>query len=119
MESLIPIVVVPTVFAFILLIGPFRQPLTRWINRKADGGEGGMMLREELRIEPSFSQPARRFVAGPAPPDDPGLPPEPRPRLVGASEPLHQQAAVFCDFDREAKPVEGRPELTHDGHPTP
>ncbi|MEK6597180.1 MAG: hypothetical protein AABY91_02525 [Gemmatimonadota bacterium] len=48
MESLIPIVVVPTVFAFILLIGPFRQPLTRWINRKADGGEGGMMLREEL-----------------------------------------------------------------------
>ena len=48
MEFLVPIIVVPTVFAFVLLIGPFRIPLTRWINRKADGGEGGMMVREDL-----------------------------------------------------------------------
>lgn len=48
MEFLVPIIVVPTVFAFVLLIGPFRIPLTRWINRKADGGEAGTMVREDL-----------------------------------------------------------------------
>lgn len=47
MEFLIPIVVVPTVFGFILAVGPFRVPLTRWLNRKADGGEGPE-LREDL-----------------------------------------------------------------------
>lgn len=48
MEFLVPIIVVPTVLAFILVIGPFRLPLMRWINRKADGGEGGAMIREDL-----------------------------------------------------------------------
>lgn len=47
MEWLIPVIVVPTTLAFILLVGPFRQPLTRWINRKADGPDGGV-LREDV-----------------------------------------------------------------------
>lgn len=44
---MVPIVVVPTVLAFILLIGPFRRPISTWLTRKAAGGEGGA-LREEL-----------------------------------------------------------------------
>jgi len=40
---IVPVVVVPTALLFVLLIGPYRQPLTRWLNRKADGGEGGVL----------------------------------------------------------------------------
>jgi hypothetical protein len=47
MEFLIPIIVVPSALLFILAIGPFRMPLTRWLNRRADGGDSPE-LREEL-----------------------------------------------------------------------
>lgn len=44
---LVPIVVVPTALLFVLVIGPFRRPLTNWLNRKA-GGEASAELRDEL-----------------------------------------------------------------------
>jgi len=44
---IIPVVVVPSILMFILLIGPFRQPLSRALTRKAEGGEGDL-LREDL-----------------------------------------------------------------------
>lgn len=40
---IIPVVVVPAVLGFILLIGPYRHPISRWLTRKAEGGEGGLL----------------------------------------------------------------------------
>lgn len=45
--ELIPIIVVPTVLLFVMLVGPFRVPVTRWLERRA-GGEGDPALRDEL-----------------------------------------------------------------------
>jgi hypothetical protein len=61
-EFLIPIVVVPTVFGFILAIGPFRKPLTRWLHRKADGDDGPGLHAEMAEQAERLADTERRMA---------------------------------------------------------
>lgn len=46
--ELIPIIVVPSALLFVMLVGPFRVPVSRWLERRAAGEGGDPALRDEL-----------------------------------------------------------------------
>lgn len=60
MEFLIPIVVVPTVLTFIAVMGPFRKPITRWLESR---GGGGAELQQDLLDQHERLTEAERRIA--------------------------------------------------------
>ena len=58
---IIPVVVVPSVLTFILLVGPFRRPLIRWLTRKAEGGEGGLLHEDVAEQAERLAEAERRI----------------------------------------------------------
>ena len=61
-DFLVPIVVIPTIFVFILAVGPFRKPLQHWLHRKAEGAEGGLPREDLAEHAERLAEAERRII---------------------------------------------------------
>lgn len=59
---IVPIVVVPAVLFFILLIGPFRRPLQHWMHRKAEGPDSGALRDDVAEQAERLAEAERRIM---------------------------------------------------------
>ncbi|HEX9754071.1 MAG TPA: hypothetical protein VGA42_00100 [Gemmatimonadales bacterium] len=58
---IVPVVVVPSILMFILLVGPFRRPLIRSMTRKAEGAEGGLLHEDVAEQAERLAEAERRI----------------------------------------------------------